>query len=68
MKRQSPLCFLESGMVLCYTVHKSSAVKVSVRADFPDWQRRGRSGETAPGMPQGISRQAVLITGEYSYE
>lgn len=34
MKTQSPLCFLESGMVLCYTVHKSPAVKVSARMDF----------------------------------
>ena len=31
MKSQSPLCFLESGMVLCYTVHKSTAAEVSVR-------------------------------------
>lgn len=30
-KRQSSLCFLESGMVLCYTVHKSTAAEVSVR-------------------------------------
>ena len=30
-KRQSSLCFLESGMVLCYTVHKSTAAEISVR-------------------------------------
>ena len=47
-KRQSPLCFLESGMVLCYTVHKSTAAEVSVRKKIAAGKKAlGRSGRTA---------------------